>query len=76
MYSLQRVQGVSDTSGKPLHLCPNCSSYIIAAAWSERVSERCFPQWMVLRDLRIRVGNRRLLFGEADNKQRQGDVSQ
>jgi len=41
MYSLQRVQGVSDTSGKPLHLCPNCSSYIIAAAWSERVSERC-----------------------------------
>ena len=40
MDSLQ-VFGVNGASGKPLHLCPNCSAYIIAATWSERVSERC-----------------------------------
>jgi ribosomal protein L37AE/L43A len=25
---------------KPLHLCPNCSAYVVAATWAERVSER------------------------------------
>ena len=28
-------------SAKPLHVCPNCSAYVVAAIWSERVSERC-----------------------------------
>jgi ribosomal protein L37AE/L43A len=41
MDSLQQVFGVSGASGKPLHLCPDCSAYIIAATRSERVSERC-----------------------------------
>jgi ribosomal protein L37AE/L43A len=41
MDSLQQVFGVNGASGKPLHLCPNCSAYIIAATWSARVSERC-----------------------------------
>jgi ribosomal protein L37AE/L43A len=41
MVSLHRVSGVDGASGKPLHLCPNCAAYIIAATWSERVSERC-----------------------------------
>jgi hypothetical protein len=41
MDSLQQVFGVNGASGKPLHLCPDCSTYIIAATRSERVSERC-----------------------------------
>ena len=41
MDNLRRVLGVGRASGKPLHLCPNCAAYIIAATWSERVSERC-----------------------------------
>ena len=24
-----------------MHVCPNCSSYVIAAIWSERVNEHC-----------------------------------
>jgi predicted RNA-binding Zn-ribbon protein involved in translation (DUF1610 family) len=40
MDSLQQAFGVNGASGKPLHLCPNCSAYIIAATWSKRVSER------------------------------------
>lgn len=41
---MNNMQGVLDAeavTGKPNHLCPNCSSYVIAATWSERVSERC-----------------------------------
>jgi ribosomal protein L37AE/L43A len=41
MENLRRVLSVDNASGKPLHLCPNCAAYIIAATWSERVSERC-----------------------------------
>ena len=41
MGHLQRASGVDDASVSPLHLCPNCAAYIIAATWSERVSERC-----------------------------------
>lgn len=41
MGSLQRILGVNGASGKPLHLCPNCGAYVIAATWTERVSDRC-----------------------------------
>jgi ribosomal protein L37AE/L43A len=41
MSSVDRVLGVSGPTGKPLHLCPNCGAFIIAATWVERVSERC-----------------------------------
>ena len=41
MENLRRVLSVDNASGKPLHLGPNCAAYIIAATWSERVSERC-----------------------------------
>ena len=41
MVSVQRASGMDTASGKPQHLCPNFASYIIAATWSERVSERC-----------------------------------
>ena len=41
MDSPQAVFGVNGANEKPLHLCPNCSAYIIAAAWSERVNDRC-----------------------------------
>ena len=41
MGSLQQVFGLDGASGKPLHLCANCSACIIAATRSERVSERC-----------------------------------
>ena len=41
MENLRRALDVDNASGKPLHLCPNCAAYIIAATWSERVSERC-----------------------------------
>ena len=41
MDSPQAVLAVNGTNGKPLHLCPNCSAYIIAATWSERLSDRC-----------------------------------
>jgi ribosomal protein L37AE/L43A len=41
MGNLQRASGVDDAGATPLHLCPNCAAYIIAATWSERVSERC-----------------------------------
>ena len=41
MDSLQQVFGLNGASGKPLHLCPNCGAHMIAAIWSERVSERC-----------------------------------
>ena len=37
----QAVLGIERASAKPLHLCPNCSAYIIAATWSERVNDRC-----------------------------------
>jgi ribosomal protein L37AE/L43A len=40
MDSLHRTPGVEGVRGKPLQLCPNCAAYIIAATWSERVSER------------------------------------
>jgi len=38
---LDRAPRVGGASVKPLHLCPNCASYVIAAIWSERVSDRC-----------------------------------
>ena len=41
MENLRRALDVDNASGKPLHLCPNCAAYIIAATWSERVNERC-----------------------------------
>jgi ribosomal protein L37AE/L43A len=41
MVNVQRTSGMDRASGKPLHLCPNCAAYIVAATWSERVSERC-----------------------------------
>jgi ribosomal protein L37AE/L43A len=27
--------------GRLPHLCPNCAAYVVAATWSEHVSERC-----------------------------------
>ncbi len=36
MGSLQRILGFNGASGKPLHLCPNCGAYVIAATWTER----------------------------------------
>jgi len=41
MDNLDRAPRVGGTSAKPLHLCPNCAAYVIAAIWSERVSDRC-----------------------------------
>jgi len=41
MDSPQVVLGVNSVNGKPVHLCPNCNAYKIAATWSERVSDRC-----------------------------------
>ncbi len=41
MDNVRRALDIDSASGKPLHLCPNCAAYIIAATWSERVSERC-----------------------------------
>jgi predicted RNA-binding Zn-ribbon protein involved in translation (DUF1610 family) len=33
--------GVARASGKPLHLCPNCSAYEMAITRSERLNDRC-----------------------------------
>jgi hypothetical protein len=33
--------GIDGSDVKPLHLCPNCNAYIIAATWSECVNDRC-----------------------------------
>jgi ribosomal protein L37AE/L43A len=41
MDGLQQLSSANAATGKPLHLCPNCSAYIIAAIWSGSVSERC-----------------------------------
>ena len=41
MNSVERVFGLNGAGGKPLHFCPNCGGDIIAATWSERLSERC-----------------------------------
>jgi ribosomal protein L37AE/L43A len=41
MDNLDRAPRVGSASVKPLHLCPNCTAYVIAAIWSERVSDRC-----------------------------------
>jgi predicted RNA-binding Zn-ribbon protein involved in translation (DUF1610 family) len=41
MDSPQAVLAVNGANEKPLHFCPNCSAYIIAATWSERLSDRC-----------------------------------
>jgi ribosomal protein L37AE/L43A len=41
MDSLHRAPGADGASPKPLHLCPNCAAYVIAATRSERVSDRC-----------------------------------
>lgn len=39
---MKDLQGqVANATGGPMHVCPNCSSYVIAAIWSERVNERC-----------------------------------
>lgn len=40
MASVQRVLNENDAIKIPLHLCPNCSAYVIAATSSERVSDR------------------------------------
>jgi ribosomal protein L37AE/L43A len=40
MNDLHRAPGV-EGAGQPLQSCPNCAAYIIAATWSEQVSERC-----------------------------------
>jgi len=38
---MKNLQGhIASAAGRPMHVCPNCSSYIIAATWSEIVSER------------------------------------
>jgi ribosomal protein L37AE/L43A len=41
MNNMQRVLDAEAVTSKPIHLCPNCSSYAIAATWSERVNEQC-----------------------------------
>jgi ribosomal protein L37AE/L43A len=41
MNNMSRVFEAEAVTSKLIHLCPNCSSYAIAATWSERVSERC-----------------------------------
>ena len=41
MNSLQHAPNVYGSNRKPLHLCASCGAYIVAATWSEHVSERC-----------------------------------
>ena len=41
MNNMQRVFEAEAVTSKPIHLCPNCSSYAIAATWSERVNKQC-----------------------------------
>jgi hypothetical protein len=41
MGSLQGASGAKGASLTPLHICPNCAAYVVAATWSERVSDRC-----------------------------------
>ena len=41
MDNLHRAPSVDGGARKPLHLCPNCAAYIVAATWSERISKRC-----------------------------------
>ena len=41
MDSQQAALGVNSANEKPLHLCPNCSSYAVAPKWSELLKDRC-----------------------------------
>jgi ribosomal protein L37AE/L43A len=41
MDSVQSASGTKGASIEPMRICPNCGAYVIAATWSERVSERC-----------------------------------
>jgi hypothetical protein len=41
MGSLQAASGAKGASLTPLHICPKCAAYVVAATWSERVSDRC-----------------------------------
>ena len=41
MGSLQGASGAQGANLTPLHICPNCAAYVVAATWSERVSDRC-----------------------------------
>jgi ribosomal protein L37AE/L43A len=41
MSSVEHVYSTDGVSPYPSHLCPICGAYVIAAIWSEQVSERC-----------------------------------
>ena len=41
MGSLQGALRAEGASEKPVHLCPNCAACVVAATWSECVSEIC-----------------------------------
>ncbi len=42
MSAVEHYHGMMNgVSRNPSHLCPNCGAYVIAAIWSEQVSERC-----------------------------------
>jgi ribosomal protein L37AE/L43A len=41
MRSVEHICAINGASRYPSHLCPNCGAYVIAAIWSEQVSERC-----------------------------------
>jgi ribosomal protein L37AE/L43A len=41
MKSVEHTYGTKGASRYPSQLCPNCGAYVIAAIWSEQVSERC-----------------------------------
>jgi ribosomal protein S27AE len=41
MDSPQATLVAHGVAGRLPHLCPNCAAYVVAATWSEHVSERC-----------------------------------
>ena len=55
MDSVQSASGTKGASIEPMCICPNCGAYVIAATWSERVSEKMRPQRLVLRGVRLRI---------------------
>ena len=68
MENLHRTPGVEGVSGKPLQLSvwANCAAYIIAATWSERMSERCVRNvWSLHEVLRLLSSKPPLIFPAA-----------
>jgi ribosomal protein L37AE/L43A len=45
MNLIDRIYGANGSTGKPLHLCPNCTAYVIAATWAERLGDGFRNVW-------------------------------